>query len=56
MMDVTGDEIALAVLHRFEKLPQKAKPLNRGTKGKEWVPLSGIVASGKLGLSCIAIA
>jgi len=55
-MGVTGDEIAIAVLKSFDKLPQKAKPLDRGSKGKEWVPLSGIVASGQFGLSCIAIA
>ena len=55
-MDAMGDEIALAVLRRFDKLPQKAKPLDRGTKGKEWVPLSGIVASGKFGLSCLSVA
>jgi len=55
-MDINGDQIALAVLQEYDKLPQKAKPLNRGTKGKEWVPLSGIVASGKFGLSCISVA
>ena len=46
LMDVSGDEIAEAVLKQFEDLPGKAKPLNRGNGVREWVPLSGIVAQG----------
>ena len=46
LMDVSGDEIAEAVLKQFDELPAKAKPLARGGGVKEWVPLSGIVAQG----------
>jgi tRNA-specific adenosine deaminase 1 len=48
MMEVSGDEIADVVLQQFEKLPQKRKPQDRGEGIQEWVPLSGIVAQGKL--------
>jgi hypothetical protein len=46
-MDVSGDEIAEAVLQEFDKWPTKRKPLQRGDGVKEWVPLSGIVAQGE---------
>jgi hypothetical protein len=46
-MDVSGDEIAEAVLEEFDKWPTKRKPLLRGEGVKEWVPLSGIVAQGE---------
>ncbi|KAG9241731.1 tRNA-specific adenosine deaminase [Calycina marina] len=55
-MEVLGDDIALTVLQKFDSLPTKAKPLNRGNGMKEWVPLSGIVASSKHGLTCLALA
>jgi len=43
---IHGDEIAYAVLKIFDQLPAKAKPLNRGSGVREWVPLCGIVARG----------
>jgi tRNA-specific adenosine deaminase 1 len=46
-MDVSGDEIAEAVLKEFDKWPTKRKPLRRGDGVQEWVPLSGIVAQGE---------
>lgn len=46
LMDVSGDDIAEAVLKQFDDLPPKAKPLVRGGGVREWVPLSGIVAQG----------
>ena len=45
-MDVSGDDIADAVLKQFDKLPAKRKPQIRGDGVREWVPLSGIVAQG----------
>lgn len=42
--EVTGDDIANAVLKSFDALPRKAKPVERNATTKEWVPLSGIVA------------
>ncbi|CZT08102.1 hypothetical protein WAI453_002260 [Rhynchosporium graminicola] len=55
-MDVSGDDIADAVLGEFEKWPSKRKPSLRSAGVKEWVPLSGIVAQGKNGLVCLAVA
>ncbi|KAF7954449.1 hypothetical protein EAE96_005570 [Botrytis aclada] len=52
----SGDEIANVVLKQFDELPTKRKPLNRGEGVREWVPLSGIVASGENGLTCLALA
>jgi hypothetical protein len=46
-MDVSGDDIAHVVLKQFDALPAKAKPLVRGGRVREWVPLSGIVAQGQ---------
>lgn len=43
----SGDKIANVVLKQFDGLPTKRKPLNRGEGVREWVPLSGIVASGR---------
>ena len=45
-MELSGDDIAEAVLNKFEKWPSKRKPLLRNDGVKEWVPLSGIVAQG----------
>lgn len=50
-MDVLADEVAREVLEQFDRLPPKAKPIQRGIDNKginvrEWVPLSGIVAKG----------
>lgn len=42
--EVTGDDIADAVLKSFNALPRKAKPVVRNATTKEWVPLSGIAA------------
>ncbi|KAH8597792.1 adenosine-deaminase [Bisporella sp. PMI_857] len=55
-MSISGDKIAQVVLDRFNDLPAKAKPLNRGSGLREWVPLSGIVAQGNHSLTCLAIA
>ncbi|KAF7870447.1 hypothetical protein EAF04_004191 [Stromatinia cepivora] len=52
----SGDEIANVVLKLFDELPTKRKPLNRGEGVREWVPLSGIVASGENGLACLSLA
>lgn len=41
-----ADEIALAVLEEFRKLPAKRKPAVRDNGLHEWVPLSGIVVKG----------
>jgi len=41
-----ADEIALAVLEEFRKLPTKRKPAIRDNGLREWVPLSGIVVKG----------
>lgn len=46
VMEVSGDDIADAVLKEFERWPKKRKPLVRSDGVKEWVPLSGIVAQG----------
>ncbi|CAD6444446.1 4c181175-502f-4b82-a424-2b5343324335 [Sclerotinia trifoliorum] len=54
--DPSGDEIANVVLKQFDELPAKRKPLNRGEGVREWVPLSGIVASGENGLTCLSLA
>lgn len=43
-MEVTADEIARAVIDKFNSLPQKRKPIVRGNGSIEWVPLSGVVA------------
>lgn len=43
----SGDDIAKVVLTKFDELPAKRKPLNRGEGVREWVPLSGIVASSR---------
>lgn len=46
-MEVSGDEIADAVLQEFDRWPKKRKPReDRGKNVREWVPLSGIVAQG----------
>jgi hypothetical protein len=37
------DDIVEAVLGKFEALPARCKPQNRGNGNQEWVPLSGIV-------------
>ncbi len=37
------DNIIEAVLSKFEALPARCKPQNRGNGIQEWVPLSGIV-------------
>lgn len=56
-MEVSGDDIADVVLKNFEKWEKKRKPLVvPGGLNKEWVPLSGIVAEGKNGLTCLAAA
>ncbi|KAL2069002.1 hypothetical protein VTL71DRAFT_15340 [Oculimacula yallundae] len=55
-MSISGDEIADVVLKEFEKWPSKRKPLLRNQGVKEWVPLSGIVAQGRNGLACLAVA
>ncbi|KAH7409367.1 tRNA-specific adenosine deaminase [Cadophora sp. MPI-SDFR-AT-0126] len=55
-MDVSGDEIADVVVREFDKWPNKRKPLVRSGGVKEWVPLSGIVAQGRNGLTCLAVA
>jgi hypothetical protein len=44
VMEISGDEIADAVLREFERWPKKRKPLARSDGVKEWVSLSGIVA------------
>ncbi len=46
VMEISGDDIAEAVLKKFEKWPSKRKPLVRSDGAREWVPLSGIVAQG----------
>lgn len=43
-----GEDIANVVLKQFDELPSKRKPLNRNGGAREWIPLSGIVASGRL--------
>ncbi|KAI9054486.1 hypothetical protein LZ554_001644 [Drepanopeziza brunnea f. sp. 'monogermtubi'] len=53
---ISGDEIAKAVLDVFDKWPAKRKPLVRSDGVREWVPLSGIVAQGKWGMTCVAAA
>merc|ERR1711939_420221 len=55
-MDISGDEIADVVLREFDSWPNKRKPLLRSDGVKEWVPLSGIVAQGRNGLTCLAVA
>ncbi|EPE26452.1 adenosine-deaminase-containing protein [Glarea lozoyensis ATCC 20868] len=57
-MDVSGDEIADAVLTQFDSWEKKRKPMNRADNVKEWVPLSGIVLhDAKTGtLKCVAAA
>ncbi|PVH88854.1 adenosine-deaminase domain-containing protein [Cadophora sp. DSE1049] len=55
-MDISGDEIADVVLKEFDRWPNKRKPLLRSDGVKEWVPLSGIVAQGRNGLTCLAVA
>ncbi|KAK0109856.1 hypothetical protein ONS95_002526 [Cadophora gregata] len=55
-MDISGDEIADVVLREFGRWPNKRKPLLRNGGVKEWVPLSGIVAQGRNGLTCLAVA
>jgi hypothetical protein len=47
VMEISGDEVAGAVLKEFGKWPQKRKPLVRSDGAREWVPLSGIVAQGQ---------
>ncbi|KAI9641919.1 hypothetical protein NHQ30_009787 [Ciborinia camelliae] len=56
MNEPSADDIANVVLKRFDELPAKRKPLNRAGGVREWVPLSGIVASGENGLTCLALA
>jgi tRNA-specific adenosine deaminase 1 len=48
MMATDADDIALAVLEEFRKLPAKRKPAVRDNGLREWVPLSGIVVKGAL--------
>ncbi|TAQ85541.1 hypothetical protein B7494_g6130 [Chlorociboria aeruginascens] len=55
-MEICGNKVADVVLKHFHALPAKRKPQNRGDGVKEWVPLSGIVAQDRDGLSCLAIA
>ncbi|PMD33229.1 hypothetical protein L207DRAFT_518058 [Hyaloscypha variabilis F] len=56
-MEISGDDIAEAVLRHFDKWPAKRKPLVRSDGAKEWVPLSGIVARDQQGrLTCLAAA
>ncbi|RFU32639.1 hypothetical protein B7463_g3706, partial [Scytalidium lignicola] len=55
-MEISGDEIAQAVLKQFDKLPTKRKPLVRGGGVREWVPLSGIVVQGINSLTCLSAA
>jgi tRNA-specific adenosine deaminase 1 len=50
-MTATADEIANLVLQEYDKLPAKRKPVTRDNGLREWVPLSGIVAEGKLTIS-----
>lgn len=49
-MTVAPDIIASLVLQHFNQLPNKRKPLVRDNGVHEWVPLSGIVAQGKLNI------
>lgn len=42
-MVASEDNIVEAVLGKFEALPARCKPQNRGNGIQEWVPLSGIV-------------
>ncbi|KAJ2902785.1 hypothetical protein MKZ38_000139 [Zalerion maritima] len=44
MAPASADNIAQAVLTKFDALPPKRKPTVRGNGIVEWVPLSGIVA------------
>lgn len=46
MIEPLGEDIANVVLKQFDEFPAKRKPLDRGEGIREWVPLSGIVASG----------
>ncbi|KAH6648725.1 adenosine deaminase/editase [Truncatella angustata] len=56
-MTVTPDIIASLVLHQFDQLPTKRKPLVRDNGVHEWVPLSGIVAQDKDNkLTCLSLA
>lgn len=48
MMEVSGDEIADVVLKKFDGWEKKSKPAVRTNGVREWVPLSGIVAQGRL--------
>ena len=48
----SADNIAKAVLDRFDRLPAKSKPV-QDSKGKSnWVPLSGIVAESGKSIAC----
>jgi hypothetical protein len=47
-MEISGDEIADVVLKQFESWEKKRKPQVRTNGVREWVPLSGIVAQGRL--------
>jgi tRNA-specific adenosine deaminase 1 len=47
---ITEDAIATTVLTTFATLPSKYKPRDRADGSKEWVPISGIVIEGLLGV------
>ena len=58
-MNATPDSIASIVLKRYNELPAKRKPVNRGNGTQEWVPLSGIVAElpgPQTKLECLSLA
>ncbi|TVY25543.1 tRNA-specific adenosine deaminase [Lachnellula hyalina] len=55
-MEISGDDIADAVLKQFDSWEKKRKPLARPNGVREWVPLSGIVAQGTNGFTCLAAA
>lgn len=57
LMTAAPDAVASCVLDEFDRLPAKRKPQPRGNGTREWVPMSGIVASFDDGsLKCVALA
>ncbi|TVY51114.1 tRNA-specific adenosine deaminase 1 [Lachnellula cervina] len=55
-MEISGDDIADVVLKQFDSWEKKRKPIIRTNGVREWVPLSGIVAEGTNGFTCLAAA
>jgi tRNA-specific adenosine deaminase 1 len=51
-MEVSGDDIADVVLKQFDSWEKKRKPVVRTNGVREWVPLSGIIAQGRLPRKC----